>query len=166
MKDEHPRNQKIKTGFAILVVSDSRTIETDKSGKLAQELIVAEGHTVVAYDIVKNHEEEITQAIAKYLNDSSVRVILTSGGTGVGKKDLTVSVLVPMFDKMLVGFGEYFRRLSEEEIGLPAIYSRSASGLIKNTVVYCLPGSKNAMKTALEKVILPSIGHLIWEVDR
>jgi molybdenum cofactor biosynthesis protein B len=166
MKDEHRRDQKIETGFAVLVVSDSRTFETDKSGRLAKELIVGENHRVVAYDIVKNNEEEITQAIGKFLKDSSVRVILTSGGTGVGKKDLTVGVLEPMFDKKLVGFGEHFRRISEEEIGMPAIYSRSTAGLIKTKVVYCLPGSRNAMKTALEKVILPSIGHLIWEVDR
>ena len=166
MKDEHRRDQEIKTGFAVLVVSDSRTLDTDRSGKLAQELIVSKGHTICAYDIVKNHEREITQAIENYLKDSSIRVIITSGGTGVGKKDLTVSVLEPKFDKTLVGFGEHFRRLSEDEIGLPAIYSRSAAGLINKTVVYCLPGSKNAMKTALEKVILPSIGHLIWEVDR
>ncbi|UCE09012.1 MAG: MogA/MoaB family molybdenum cofactor biosynthesis protein [Candidatus Thorarchaeota archaeon] len=166
MKDEHSRDQKISTGFAVLVVSDSRTIETDKSGKLAQELLVREGHSVERYDIVRNDETEIRQTVETYLRNSAIRVILTSGGTGVGRKDLTASVLESMFDKTLTGFGEHFRRLSIKEVGLAAVYSRSTAGLIGSTVVYCLPGSKNAMKTALKKVILPSIGHLIWEVDR
>ncbi|MHA1960887.1 MAG: MogA/MoaB family molybdenum cofactor biosynthesis protein [Candidatus Thorarchaeota archaeon] len=166
MKDEHKRDQRITTGFAVLVVSDSRTIETDKSGKVAQELLIREGHTVEAYDIVRNDEDEIQQAIDGYLRNPAIRVILTSGGTGVGRKDLTVSVLESMFDKAMNGFGEHFRRLSIDEVGLAAAYSRSTAGLIGSTVVYCLPGSKNAMRTALENVILPSIGHLVWEVDR
>ncbi|MHA1950716.1 MAG: MogA/MoaB family molybdenum cofactor biosynthesis protein [Candidatus Thorarchaeota archaeon] len=166
MSDGHRRDQKIQTSFAVLVVSDTRTKETDKSGVVAQELISSEGHTTEVYEIVKNDESQIIAAVKRYLRNPSIRVILTSGGTGVGRKDLTADVVEPLFDKKLSGFGEHFRRLSLEEIGFAGIYSRATAGLVGKTVVFCLPGSKNAMTSALEKVILPSIGHLIWEVDR
>ncbi|TFG98443.1 MogA/MoaB family molybdenum cofactor biosynthesis protein [Candidatus Thorarchaeota archaeon] len=166
MRDEHRRDQKVQTSFAVLVVSDTRTKETDKSGVVAQELITSEGHTTKVYEIVKNDKAQIIAAIKRYLRDPLIRVILTSGGTGVGRKDLTVDVVQPLFDKKLDGFGEHFRRLSLEEIGQSGIYSRATAGLVGKTVVFCLPGSKNAMTSALEKVILPSIGHLLWEVDR
>jgi len=166
MTDGHRRNQRIQTSFAILVVSDTRTKESDKSGVVAQDLIASEGHTTKVYEIVKNDKAQITAAVERYLRDTSIRVILTSGGTGVGRKDLTVDAIEPFFNKKLNGFGEQFRRLSLEEIGLAGIYSRATAGLIGKTVVFCLPGSKNAMALALENVILPSIGHLLWEVDR
>ncbi|MHA2026552.1 MAG: MogA/MoaB family molybdenum cofactor biosynthesis protein [Candidatus Thorarchaeota archaeon] len=166
MSDEHRRDQKTETTFAVLVVSDTRTKETDKSGKLAMEVIASEGHKTKAYDIVKNDDREVQKAITGYINDSSIRVVLISGGTGVGRKDITADTVEPLLDKKLDGFGEYFRRLSLEEIGLAGIYSRTVAGLVGNKVVFSLPGSKNAMLTALKKIILPSIGHLLWEVDR
>ncbi|MHA2222243.1 MAG: MogA/MoaB family molybdenum cofactor biosynthesis protein, partial [Candidatus Thorarchaeota archaeon] len=153
MSNEHRRDQKIQTSFAVLVVSDTRTKETDKSGVVAQELISSEGHTTKEYEIVKNDKSQIVAAIKRYLRDPSIRVILTSGGTGVGRKDLTAETIEPLFDKKLIGFGEHFRRISLEEIGLAGIYSRATAGLVGKTVVFCLPGSKNAMASALEKVI-------------
>ncbi len=164
--DEHRRDQKIQTGFAVLTVTDSRTIDTDESGKIAIELIEKEGHDVIAYDLVPNDENAILEKLSTYLADSSIRVIVTSGGTGVGRRDLTVRTIVPKFEKSLVGFGELFRRLSYEEIGIPGIYSQASAGLIQDKVVYCLPGSKNAMRMAMSQIILPGIGHLLWEVDR
>ncbi|MHA1936634.1 MAG: MogA/MoaB family molybdenum cofactor biosynthesis protein [Candidatus Thorarchaeota archaeon] len=166
MSDEHRRDQKIETTFAVLVISDTRTEATDKSGKIAKELVTGEGHTVIAYDIVPNDVKAIKEMVMRYLDDPEIRVILTSGGTGVGKKDLTADVLREFFEKTLDGFGEHFRQLSHDEIGLPGIYSRASAGLIGKKVVFCLPGSKNAMATALNEIILPSIGHLLWEVDR
>ena len=166
MSDEHRRDQTIETTFAVLVVSDTRTKETDRSGKLAMEIVASEGHTTKAYDIVKNDEGEVRTAITGYINDPSIRVILTSGGTGIGRKDITANTVEPLLDKKLDGFGEHFRRLSHEEIGLAGIYSRAVAGLAGNKVIFCLPGSKNAMLTALKKIILPSLGHLLWEVDR
>ncbi|MFW9788908.1 MAG: molybdenum cofactor biosynthesis protein B [Candidatus Thorarchaeota archaeon] len=166
MIDEHRRDQKISTGIAVLIVSDSRTKDTDKSGKIAIELLEAEDHKVLAYDIVKNDAQEIEDAIKVYLDNPEIRVILTSGGTGVSSKDLTVTTVSKMFDEVLPGFGEHFRRISHEEIGVAGIFSRSTAGLIGKKVTFCLPGSKNAVKTALTKIILPGIGHLLWEVDR
>lgn len=166
MSDEHRRDQKVETTFAVLVVSDTRTEATDKSGKIAKELATAEGHKIGAYDIVPNESNAIRKTIMSYIDDPEIRVILTSGGTGVGKKDMTADVVGQLFEKTLNGFGEHFRQLSHTEIGLPGIYSRATAGLIGKKVVFCLPGSKNAMSTALNEVILPSIGHLLWEVDR
>lgn len=166
MSDEHRRDQRLETAFAILVVSDTRTKETDWSGKIAMEMVESEGHTVEGYDIVKNDEGEVRTAITGYFNDPLIRVILTSGGTGVGRKDITADTVEPLLDKKLDGFGEHFRRLSYEEIGLAGIYSRAVAGLARNKAIFCIPGSKNAMLTALKKIILPSIGHLLWEVDR
>ena len=166
MKNEHRRDQKVTAGFAILIVSDSRTKDTDESGKIAIELLEAEKHLTKAYDIVRNDSKEIEDAIRGYIANPDVRVILTSGGTGVSSRDMTVSTVAPMFDQTLPGFGEHFRSLSYEEIGIAAIYSRSTAGMINNKVIFCLPGSKNAVRTALTKVILPGIGHLLWEIDR
>ncbi|MFW9846106.1 MAG: molybdenum cofactor biosynthesis protein B [Candidatus Thorarchaeota archaeon] len=166
MTDEHRRDQRIETTFAILVVSDTRTEATDKSGKIAKDLVTAQGHSIGAYEIVPNDAEVIKEKLLRYIADSKIRVILTSGGTGVGKKDITADVMGQLFEKRLDGFGEHFRRLSHNEIGLPGIYSRATAGLIGNKVAFCLPGSKNAMRTALSEIILPSIGHLLWEVDR
>ncbi|MHA1770638.1 MAG: MogA/MoaB family molybdenum cofactor biosynthesis protein [Candidatus Thorarchaeota archaeon] len=163
---EHRRDQKIRTGFAVLTITDSRTVETDESGRIAKELISQEGHTVVAYDLIPNDSSAILDRIEKFAEKPEIRVIITSGGTGVGRRDLTTQTLITHFDRILVGFGELFRRLSYEEIGIPGIYSQASAGIIGNTVIYCLPGSKNAMRMALTKIILPGIGHLLWEVDR
>jgi molybdenum cofactor biosynthesis protein B len=166
MNDEHRRDQKVSAGCAVLIVSDSRTKDTDQSGKVAIELLENEGHVIKAYDIVKNEKNAIEAVMKNYISNPETRLILTSGGTGVGSRDMTVSTVAPMFDQPLPGFGEHFRRLSYDEIGVAGIFSRSTAGLIEDNVVFCLPGSKNAVITALTNVILPGIGHLFWEIDR
>lgn len=166
MKDEHRRDQKVSAGCAVLIVSDSRTKDTDESGKIAINLLESNGHVIKAYDIVKNESRAIEDVMRRYISNTDIRLILTSGGTGVSSRDKTVSTLTPMFTQILPGFGEHFRRLSYDEIGIAGIYSRSTAGLIENKVVFCLPGSKNAVTTALTKIILPGIGHLLWEIDR
>ncbi|MFW9817522.1 MAG: molybdenum cofactor biosynthesis protein B, partial [Candidatus Thorarchaeota archaeon] len=126
----------------------------------------ADGHQTVAYDIVKNDRKAIEDTVRDYLTSPDIRVILTSGGTGVSSKDLTASTLASMFDEALPGFGEHFRKLSYDDIGIAGIFSRATAGLISNKVIFCLPGSKNAVRTAMTKIILPGIGHLLWEVNR
>jgi molybdenum cofactor biosynthesis protein B len=163
---EHRRDQRITTGFAFLTVTDSRTKESDESGKAGQELIKTQGHEIIEYDLVTNDPEKLTERIDSYLGNPKIRVIVISGGTGVGRRDVTVRTLVPKFEKTLVGFGELFRRISYDDIGIAGVYSQAVAGLVGGTVIYCLPGSKNAMVTALSKIILPGIGHLIWEIDR
>lgn len=163
---EHRRDQKIVAGFAVLIVSDSRTKDTDESGKIAIDLIENAGHHIKAYDIAKNDTTQIKKMLKKYSENPEIRIILTSGGTGVSNRDKTVNTVTPMLQQILPGFGEYFRRLSFEEVGIAGINSRAVAGIINKQVIYCLPGSKNAVRTALTKIILPGIGHLLWEIDR
>jgi molybdenum cofactor biosynthesis protein B len=163
---EHRRDQKVVAGFAVLIVSDSRTKDTDESGKIANDLIEHAGHHIKAYDIVKNDATQIKDMLKKYTENRDIRIIVTSGGTGVSSRDKTVNTVTPMIQQILPGFGEYFRRLSFEEVGVAGINSRAVAGIINKQVIYCLPGSKNAVRTALTKIILPGIGHLLWEIDR
>jgi len=166
MTKEHPRDQKAETVFALLVTSDTRTVDTDETGRLAKRLIEAAGHRVGLYDLVPNDTSKIGGWIKKSLDSSDVRVIVTSGGTGVGAKDKTVDTVQGVFEKTLPGFGEHMRRLSYEEVGLPGVWSRSTAGVAGGKLIFCLPGSKGAVRTALEKIILPGVGHMLWELDR
>ena len=165
-KPEHPRDQDASTGFAILIVSDSRTEASDESGKLAKKLLTQKGHHVVAYKIVKNDKAAIQTAVMTFLRDERIGVIITSGGTGISSRDVTVDVLSGLFEKNLLGFGEFFRRISREEIGDAAIISRATAGIIDGKAIFCLPGSKNAMESGLTKLVLPGLGHLLWEANR
>jgi len=162
----HPRDQETRTVFALLVTSDTRTIETDETGRTAKKLIEDAGHEVKLYGLVPNDAVEIEGWIREALETGDVRVIVTSGGTGIGAKDKTVDTVTGFLEKTLPGFGEHMRRLSYDEIGLPGVWSRSAAGVALNKLVFCLPGSKGAVRLALEKIILPGVGHMLWELDR
>jgi molybdenum cofactor biosynthesis protein B len=165
-RPEHPRDQDASTGFAILIVSDSRTEMSDESGKLAKKLLTQEGHHVVAYKIVKNDKATIQTAVMTFLQDERIGVIITSGGTGISSRDVTVDVMSGLFEKILFGFGEFFRRISREEIGEAAMISRATAGIIAGKAIFCMPGSKNAMESGLTKLVLPGLGHLLWEANR
>jgi molybdenum cofactor biosynthesis protein B len=163
---EHRRDQKVNANIALIITSNTRTINTDETGKLAIELLEKEGHEVSSYVIVPNEEDKITEAYDESLRSEKIQVIITSGGTGISILDKTVDTISTTFEKEMPGFGELFRRLSFDEIGPSSTFSRSTAGLKNGKLVYCLPGSKGAMRTALKKIILPTIGHLIWEVNR
>ena len=163
---EHRRDQKVNANIALIITSNTRTINTDETGKLAIELLEKEGHEVSSYIIVPNEEAKITEAYDESLRSEKIQVIITSGGTGISRLDKTVDTISTTFEKEMPGFGELFRRLSFDEIGPSSTFSRSTAGLKNGKLVYCLPGSKGAMRTALNKIILPTIGHLIWEVNR
>jgi molybdenum cofactor biosynthesis protein B len=166
MTVDHPRDQEAATGFALLIVSDTRTEASDESGALAKARLTQAGHHVVAYEIVKNEKAAIQGAVMTFLRDERIGVILTSGGTGISRRDVTVDVLAGLFEKTLVGFGEFFRQISREEIGGAAMISRATAGIIGGKVIFCLPGSKNAMDAGLTKLVLPGLGHLLWEANR
>jgi molybdenum cofactor biosynthesis protein B len=166
MTKDHPRDQEAKTCFAVLVTSDTRTVETDETGRMAKSLIEEAGHKIKLYDLVPNDASKIEGWIKKSLDSRDVRVMVTSGGTGVGAKDKTVDTANRFFEKTLPGFGEHMRRLSYEEVGLPGVWSRSTAGVAGDKLIFCLPGSKGAVRTALEEIILPGIGHMLWELDR
>ena len=161
----HPRDQKVNTSFALLVTSDSRTLDTDETGKLAVQLIEEAGHTVTRRGIEPNDPERIKKWLMEAI-EGDAPVIITSGGTGIGRVDHTVDVARSLFEKELPGFGEHFRRLSYNEVGVPGLMSRATAGVVGKKLVFCLPGSRGAMKTALNGIILPGLGHMLWELNR
>ncbi len=148
---------------AIVTVSDTRTAETDKSGQAIRELLETAGHQVVAYHIVKDEPDDIGPLLDQLAN-SEARVILINGGTGIGPRDRTYDVVAGRLEKTMPGFGELFRMLSYEEIGSAAMLSRAVAGVYQGTVIVSMPGSTGAVKLAVNKLILPEIQHLAWEV--
>ena len=163
---EHRRDQEAHAKIALMITSDTRTPETDETGKTAMRLIEETGHKVAAYMIVNNDKEKILEVFNTLCSDEGIQVIITSGGTGIGVRDKTVDTIQGLFDRRLDGFGEFFRSLSHEEIGIAAIMSRATAGVVSGKPVFCLPGSRGAMETALTKIIFPVLGHMLWELDR
>ena len=150
----------------VLTISDSRREETDAGGKKILEGLAREGHRVVVYTIVPDEPEQIEATLTSWIGDPEIRVVLTTGGTGISRRDTTIEVVRRLLDKPLDGFGELFRMLSWQEIGSPAMLSRAAAGLAGETFVFSMPGSPNAVALALDRLILPELAHLLWERSR
>jgi len=163
---EHDLHRYVRANFAVLTISDTRNEKTDESGKIAKELISNKGHQVLAYIIMRNDKSLIQTAVEELLQNPKINVILTIGGTGISKRDLTVESMSELLDKKIEGFGGLFRNLSYQEIGEAAMISRATAGTINGKLVFCLPGSKSAVRLALNKLILPGLGHIIKEANR
>jgi molybdenum cofactor biosynthesis protein B len=151
---------------AVITISDTRTKETDTSGRTIVDLLKQAAHQVLAWEIVPDDPARIRETIAQLQQLPKLDVILLTGGTGVGSRDQTFETLSPLLTKTLPGFGELFRMLSYPEIGAAAMLSRAIGGLIGRTVVLAMPGSTAAVRLAMEKLILPEIGHLVREAQR
>ncbi len=139
--------------IAVLVVSDSRTEKTDKSGKLLTQRLEAAGHKLHEKSIVADEIYQIRSAVAGWCADANVDAILTTGGTGVTGRDGTPEAVSVLFDKEIEGFGELFRFLSYEEIGTSSLQSRALAGVAGGAYIFCLPGSAGACATAWDKII-------------
>jgi len=163
---EHDRHRQVTAGFAVVTVSDTRSEESDESGNIAERLLVERGHRVVVREIVKNDGAAIRALMEELAREPGIQVMLTLGGTGISSRDVTVEAVSDLLDKTIEGFGELFRRLSYEEIGEAAMLSRAIAGTMGKKVIFCLPGSKSAVDLALRKLILPGLGHVLWEVNR
>jgi len=138
---------------AVLTVSDTRTQETDTSGAFLEEALVAAGHTVADRQIVIDDVYQLRAIVSQWIADPKVEVVLTTGGTGFSGRDSTPEALSPLFDKAIDGFGEVFRALSLEEIGSSTVQSRALAGMANGTVIFCMPGSTGACRTAWEGVL-------------
>ncbi len=166
--DEHRRQAEEEKGsiaFAVVTVSDSRTPETDRSGQAIRQMAEDAGHQVIAYRIVRDEPDEVADALEAF-SGSGAQVLVFNGGTGVSKRDRTYDVLSQALEKELPGFGEIFRMLSYDEVGAAAMLSRATAGTYRGCAVISMPGSTNAVKLAMEKLILPEIQHLAWEITR
>ena len=155
-----------QVGIAIITVSDTRTSADDTSGATLTEIFRGAGHDVRPVAIVKDDAAEITAALVEAERDHGVRAIVINGGTGIAKRDVTIEAITPLLDRVLPGFGEIFRTLSYAEIGSAAFLSRAVAGSRGKRMVFALPGSRNAVRLAAEKLILPELPHLVRELDK
>ena len=150
----------------VITVSDTRTPETDTGGALLAERLAEAGHPVLGREIVPDEPEAIRGAVEKALGQEGVRAIIVTGGTGVAPRDVTPESVEPLLERVIPGFGEIFRMLSWEDIGSAAILSRALAGLARGRVVFVLPGSRGALRLALDKLLLPELGHLAAEATK
>ena len=139
--------------IGILTISDTRNFDNDKSGSMLKSLIEGYGHTCILRNIVKDDSTELLLMLNKWINNKNVDVIITSGGTGLTGRDITVDVLETYFDKKIDGFGELFRFLSYKKIGTSTIQSRAMAGTKNGKYIFCLPGSPSACKDAWEEIL-------------
>jgi molybdopterin adenylyltransferase len=163
---EHKSHAPGSIGCMVITCSDSRTQETDSSGQRIMHLLKHAGHTVVAYHLVKDEPSKIKAKVKAALTDKKIQAIIINGGTGISKRDSTFEAVDAMLEKRLVGFGEIFRYLTYQDIGSPAIMSRATAGIIKGRVLFSTPGSENAVRLAMEKLILPELGHLVQQLGK
>ncbi len=152
-------------GVAIVTVSDTRTTETDKSGQTIRALCEEAGHIIVDYRIVKDEPDQVQQALDDFTTGDA-RIIIFNGGTGISQRDRTYDVISRNLEKTLSGFGELFRMLSYEEIGSAAMLSRATAGTYRGKLIVSTPGSTGAVRLAMQKLILPEMQHLAWELLR
>ncbi len=164
--DEHKSTAPKTLGCWVLTISDTKTPESDTSGALIRERLAAAGHRVVGSSIVRDEPVEVQRIVREASADAAVQVIIMTGGTGITSRDSTYEAVDAMLDKRLPGFGELFRMLSFREIGAAAMLSRAQMGIHARRIVVSLPGSPNACRLALDKLLLPELGHLVREVSR
>lgn len=149
----------VPLNIAVLTISDTRTEETDKSGKILKEGAEAAGHRVVEKAIVKDDIYQMRAIFSRWIADPEVHVVISTGGTGITGRDSTPEAVMPLLEKSIEGFGELFRHVSLEEIGASAIQSRAIGGLTNQTLVFCLPGSTGACRTGWDKILNPQLDH-------
>ncbi len=139
--------------IAVLTVSDTRTVKTDSSGDLLAGRIETAGHKLAGRKIVKDDKKAVTAHVSEWIDASDIDVIITTGGTGLTGRDITVEAVSPLFEKTIDGFSVIFHKLSFESIGVSTLQSRACAGLANNSFIFCLPGSNGAVKDGWDKVI-------------
>jgi molybdenum cofactor biosynthesis protein B len=159
----HRRDAPAQVPTAIVTVSDSRTLETDSGGALVEQMLSAAGQPVTGRRVVPDTSEAIRGALDQAIEESEARAIIFTGGTGIALRDVTPDTIEPELDRVIPGFGEIFRTLSYEDIGSAALLSRALAGLKQGRVVFVIPGSRGAVRLAMEKLIVPELGHLAGE---
>lgn len=162
----HRHAAKRALGAVVITVSDTRTLADDTGGALVVELLEGAGHRVVQRAIVRDDVEAIRDAVAGAIARDDVQAVLLTGGTGIAARDVTPEALAPIVDRVIPGFGELFRMLSFEEVGSAAMLSRAFAGTARGRVVAALPGSRAAIRLAMERLLLPELPHLAAEATK
>ncbi len=164
--NEHKAQASHSVACFVITVSDTRTDDTDTGGRAIVDLLTKAGHTVAGRTIVKDDPELVRGTIERQLANPQVQVIITTGGTGITSRDSTYEVVSGLLQKKLDGFGELFRMLSYEQIGSAAIMSRATAGLVAGRIIVSLPGSEGAVRLAMERLLIPELGHLAQQAAR
>lgn len=164
--DEHRSSSPASLNVAVITVSDTRTHANDKSGDLIVALVTGAGHRVVERAIVPDGPHQLKPLLQSLSTLAGLHAVLITGGTGISPRDQTYETVVPLLTKSLSGFGELFRMLSYAEIGPACVLSRAVGGLIGETVVLVMPGSRAAVELAMNKIILPELPHLVREARK
>ena len=165
-QQEHRANGPASVACFVLTVSDTRTPETDSSGGAIRDLLTAAGHTVSGHAIVRDEPASVRDHVVDQCASAATQVIITTGGTGITSRDGTYEAVDALLDKRLDGFGELFRMLSFQEIGSAAMMSRATAGTVQGRVVFVLPGSENAVRLAMTRLIIPELAHVVQQVRK
>lgn len=163
---DHRAASPARVSCCVLTVSDTRTLDTDASGRAIADRLTRAGHVVVDRQLVRDEPADVARAVSAELARGRARAIITTGGTGIAARDTTVDALEALFEKRLDGFGELFRMLSFREIGPAAMLSRATAGIASGAVIFVLPGSEPAVELALTQLILPELGHIARELTK
>ncbi len=160
----HPDPELVGIVCAVITVSDTRTVASDRSGQTLQTLLQAAGHTIAFYTIVPDEPDQVQAVLRSLAQRPDVAAILLNGGTGIAPRDTTYDAIAQLLEKTVPGFGEIFRWLSYQEIGSRAMASRAIAGTFSGKVILSMPGSTNAVTLAMEKLILPELRHLVSQI--
>jgi molybdenum cofactor biosynthesis protein B len=158
---EHREKSDLRAKVAIITLSTSRTIDTDKSGDVLQELLEAGGHQVLVRKLIPDNRNVLRAALRELVRDKNIHAIITTGGTGLAPLDITIETVQGMLDKLLPGFNSLFMLLSYPQVKSAAMLSRALAGTLKGKIIFCLPGSPRACALAMESLILPELGHIL-----
>jgi molybdenum cofactor biosynthesis protein B len=159
---EHKDKAHHRARCAVITASDTRSAETDTSGKKIKDLLVANHHVVVSYQILKDEPVQIAAAVRTLLEQPEVDALIINGGTGIAPRDTTFEAVQGLLEKEISGFGELFRMLSYQDIGSAAMLTRATAGVAKGKIVVSLPGSTGAVELGMSKLILPELGHMLF----
>ena len=153
-------------GCYVLTISDTRTPDTDTSGRAIRSLLEASGHVISGYDIERDDPDRITARLHDRLADPRTQVIISTGGTGISPRDRTFEAVTGLFEKRLDGFGELFRMISFDEIGAAAMLSRATAGTVGTKAIFALPGSEKAVRLAMTRLVIPELGHVVQQLSK
>ena len=163
---EHKALAPISVACFVLTVSDTRTEANDTGGQAIRELLERAGHSISGHAIVKDEPSQVTAIVRRQLAEQATQVIITTGGTGISARDTTYEAVTALFEKRLDGFGELFRMISFNEIGSAAMMSRATAGTVGRKAIFVLPGSPAAVRLAMEKLIVPELGHVVQQLSK
>ena len=164
--EEHKSHAPSSVACFVLTVSDTRTEANDTGGQAIRNLLETSGHSIAGHAIVRDDPDAVTRTVSASLADPATQVIITTGGTGITSRDGTFEAIDRLLEKRLTGFGELFRMLSYEEIGPAAMMTRATAGRAQGKAIFVLPGSPDAVRLAMTKLILPELGHVVQQLRR